>query len=150
MKPRLAILLAFGLLCLKVSARQNDTLATNEKMKAAAIAKVRQLPEVKEFLKSPENPEHKRDLKIDNVPHDNFKYYVVKMGYDHDYTFFTLKRFCVDPRTMKVYFWDIMADDAGFSTSAIITLSQWRSLRKTAAWQERHTYKNGKLIVLKN
>jgi len=149
MKPH-TLLITLCLLCLKVSAWQTDSLATLEKIKAVAIAKVRLLPEVREFLKSKEFARDKHSLMIDMVPHDDFKYYVVKMGIDKDFTFLTMQRFCVDPRTMKVYFWDIMADDAGFSTSAIIPLSTWRALRNTPGWKERHTYKNGKLVVLKN
>jgi hypothetical protein len=71
------------------------------------------------------------------------------MGYGGD-MFMTLERFCVDPKTLKVYYWDIMADDTGFSYSAIISLAKWRKLRKTALWHKPHTYKAGKLVALAN
>jgi len=64
--------------------------------------------------------------------------------------FRTSYRLCVDPLTLKVYYWDVMADDMGFSNSAIISLTQWRELRKTALWNKPHTYKAGKMIPLAN
>jgi hypothetical protein len=144
MKPFLLVLIAFCLLCLTGSAQQEHQATAKEKLEALAIKKVKEVPEVKEFLRR-----GKRSLMIDDEPQVGFKYYVVKMGYDGS-MFLTLERFCVDPKTLKVYYWDVMADDAGFSNSAIISLAKWRKLSKTPLWKKPHTYKAGKLVALAN
>ncbi|WP_448702923.1 hypothetical protein ACFGVR_11260 [Mucilaginibacter sp. AW1-3] len=148
MKPCFIILVALCVLCLKSSAQLKNTQKSNERIAATVIAKVQQVPEVKVFLASSgKDPESKHALMIDNEPHGDFKYYEIKMGYGGS-MFRTVCRFCVDPHTLKVYYWDVMANDMGFSYSAIIPLTQWRQLRKTAAWNKPHTYKTGKLVAL--
>ncbi len=145
--------IAFIILCLisvKISAQQKHVKNSKEKTEDLVMKKVSEVPEVKEFLAAnrPSAQSH-RGLLVDDEPNGKLKYYVVKMGYD-DYMFRTVCRFCVDPHTMKVYYWDVMADDVGFSYSAIIPLEKWRKLRKTVAWQKPHTYKAGNLVALTN
>jgi len=133
------------LLSISVSAQQKPQATTKEKFEDLIFKKVEEVPEAKKFLKQGNH----HQLIIDDEPHTGFKYYVVKMGYGGD-MFMTLERFCVNPKTLEVYYWDTMADDAGFSNSAIIPLTQWRKLRETAAWKKPHTYKAGKLVALAN
>jgi len=149
MKPHFIVLIALSLLNTKISAQQKHVESNKDKMADLVLDKVSEVPEVKEFLRSGKHSERKHVLMIDSEPHTSFKYYEVKMGYDGD-MFITLERFCVNPKTLKVYYWDVMADDAGFSNSAIISLTQWRKLRETALWNKPHTYNSGKLVALAN
>lgn len=145
MKSRFIALIIICLVSVKISAQQKHIKNSKEKTEDRVMKKVSEVPEVKEFLEQ----ENHHQLIIDDEPHKGFKYYIVKMGYSGD-MFMTLERFCVNPKTLEVYYWDVMADDAGFSYSAIISLEQWRKLRKTAEWKKPHTYKAGKLVALTN
>ncbi|OCX54606.1 hypothetical protein BEL04_10265 [Mucilaginibacter sp. PPCGB 2223] len=146
MKAGFMVLAALGLLCLQSNAQHKSAQKPKEKIEALVLAKVKQVPEVKQFFRTAAG--QRPDLMMDRRPDGDFMYYEVKMGLTGGDIFRTAERFCVDPRTMKVYYWDVMADDMAFSSSAIITLEQWRKLRKTAAWQKPHTYKAGKLVAL--
>lgn len=117
----------------------------NEKLEAKVLAKLRTLPEVKEFLR-----DAKQDpgLLIQGEPKPGFKYYWVQLGIGMNDMFRSTINYCVDPKTLDVYYWDVFADDLGFSDSAIIPLSYWRQIRNTPGWDKRHTYKHGKLVVL--
>jgi len=145
MKPLFIATIIWCILTINVSAQQKHQVTAKEKLEDLLLKKVEEVPEVKEFL---EQGNH-HQLIIDDDPHKGFKYYVVKMGYGGD-MFMTLERFCVNPKTLEVYYWDVMADDAGFSYSAIISLTKWRKLRKTALWHKPHTYKAEKLVALAN
>lgn len=143
MKPCFIILIT---LCLTVSAQQKHRATANKNLEELIFKKVEEVPEVKAFL---EQGNH-RQLVIEDEPHAGFKYYEIRMGHGGGPMFLTLERFCVDPKTMQVYYWDTMADDVGFSNSAIISLAQWRKLKKTPLWNKPHTYKAGKLVALAN
>ncbi|MES2279253.1 MAG: hypothetical protein V4592_24690 [Bacteroidota bacterium] len=117
-----------------------------EKLENVVLGKVSALWEVKAFMRRARAS--KPMLMISSEPDSTFKYYAVSMGASNFDIFRTTERFCVDPQTLKVYYWDVMADDAGFSNSAIIPITQWRLLRTTPGWQKPHTYKHGKLVAL--
>ncbi|QKJ31698.1 hypothetical protein HQ865_18645 [Mucilaginibacter mali] len=122
--------------------------AQKEKLESVVLAKVNVIGEVKDSMRS--HHRSKPMLMIEREPDSTFKYYSVAMGVSSFDQFRTTGRFCVDPKTFKVYFWDVFADDMGFSNSAIIPVQQWRILKKTSGWQKPHTYRHGKLVVLTN
>lgn len=119
-----------------------------EKLENIILAKVGALAEVKSYMHN--NKASKPILMIDREPDSTYKYYCVAMGISNFDMFRISERFCVDPRTLKVYFWDVFADDTGFSYSAIIPIEKWRILRKTPGWNKPHTYRQGKLVALAN
>jgi hypothetical protein len=118
-----------------------------DKLETIVLDKVHALWEVKNFMRYARSS--KPMLMISGEPGPNFKYYVVSMGISNSGMFRTTERYCVDPNTYKVYYWDVMANDMGFSNSAIIPIAQWRLLRTTPGWQKPHTYKHGKLLATK-
>jgi hypothetical protein len=127
-------------------AKGNTHPAKKDKLEEQILAGVSALWEVKVFMH--DHQASKPMLMIAREPYRSFKYYWVQLGISNFEMFRSSENFCVDPKTLKVYYWDVVADDTGFSDSAIISVAQWRALRKTANWQKRHTYKRGKLVVL--
>lgn len=148
MKSCFILILSLCFVCLTGSAQRKHSQSAKDKLEDNVFDHVAAVPEVKKFLNLADDPQSKHVLIIDEEPHGELKYYVVKMGYDGD-MFRTVERFCVDPKTFVVYYWDTLADDAGFSYSAIISLKKWREYRNTALWHKPHTYKAGKLVALK-
>jgi hypothetical protein len=108
------------------------------------LDKVAALPEVKSFIKIAKAP--KPMLMIAGEPTKDSKYYCVKAGISNMDIFRTSYNFYVDPKTLKVFYKDIMVDEG----DDILSLQQWRHWRTTQGFNQIHLYKNGKLIVLNN
>jgi len=99
------------------------------------IAKIRALPEVKEFFNYVKKD--KPDFII-NPPDSAFNNcYAMQVGIDYGDIFRTHFWLLIDPKTFQVYYEDF--DDSGMET---ITLQEWRY------WRKRPEFK-GKLVVVK-
>jgi len=121
--------------------------SSEDKLEALILKAVRSVPEVQSFFK--ETPAaYKPMLMFERQADSTLKYYSVQLGISNFDMFRTTERFCVDPKTFQVYFWDVFADDNGFSNSAIISLAKWRYWRTKPEWKKPHTWKAGKLVAL--
>jgi hypothetical protein len=109
-----------------------------------ALEIIAALPEVKDFMRNtPED--HQPDMMLAGEPDSTTKYYWVKVGISNLDLFRTSYNFYVDLKTMDIRYWDQLDENDSY-----ITLKQWRHWRKTPGWTQRHTYKNGKLVVWSN
>ena len=106
------------------------------------IAKLRVLPEIKEWFKTAKKSDP--DLLI-KEPDSTQKYYMIQVGLSNLDMFRTNYYLYVDPQTLQIYFWDEMVDHG----HDILTLKQWRYWRTKPGWHEMHYYKNGKLLIVK-
>jgi hypothetical protein len=112
------------------------------KTESLVIAKIRALPEVKDFYKYVQR--NKPDFII-NPPDSSNNCYAMQIGIDYGDIFRTHFWLLIDPKTFQVYYEDF--DDDGID---IITLQQWRYWRTKPGYQKPHIYKDGKLVVLKD
>jgi len=108
-----------------------------------ALAKVRALPEVKEWFKTAKRS--KPDIEI-NLPDSTQKYYWFQIGISNFDLFRTSYHLFVDPKTFTIYYNDDMDDSGG----KLITVKRWRLWRSKPGFFEIHTWKAGKLVVLKD
>ena len=112
-----------------------------DKTEAIILAKVRALPEVKEWFVTAKKS--KPALEI-GKPTMERKYYSVQVGISNMDIFRTNYRLFVDPKTYKIYYWDQLD-----SANSNITLQQWRYWRTKPGFNKMHYYnKAGKLVVL--
>jgi hypothetical protein len=106
------------------------------------IAKIRALPEVRDFFKYVKKD--KPDFII-NSPDSTFNNcYAMQVGIDYGDMFRTHFWLLVDPKTFQVYYEDF--DDSGMEA---ITLQEWRYWRKRPEFDRPHKWVKGKLVVVK-
>ena len=106
------------------------------------LAKIHALPEIKAHLKI--NKAMYPDL-IFNIPDSPTDYYSIQVGIGDD-MFRTSYYLYINPKTLTIYYSDFF-DESG---SKLITLKQWRYWRGKPEFEyDLHTWKQGKLIVLK-
>ncbi len=110
------------------------------KTEKIVLEKVRALSEVQAFLKRSKEA----SVLIEDEPSKDSSYYSVKMGYDKEDIFLTLWRFYVDQKNFQVYFSDFLDD------MHPITIACWRRWSNDPGFDKDHTYKAGKLVVLRN
>ena len=107
------------------------------------IAKLKSLPEIKDLYARPPGKDYKFDIMID-PPDSQQKNYRFQVGTDHADRFATSCWLSIDPKTLRVYYWDFLD-----TANSDISLQQWRRWRNDPRFQDNHTWKNGKLIVIK-
>jgi hypothetical protein len=113
-----------------------------EKTDALVVAKIRALPEVKQFLHIA-NKSELPDVMIDDTPDSTNNWrYRIKVGYSK-YMFCSVLIFNVDPKTLTIYYEDFMDESV-----SEITLQQWRRWRHDPRFNYLHTFKHGKLVAL--
>ena len=142
MKTRyLTFLIALWGLC----AHAQDTLKIKYPKTYNAVFKtVYALPEVKEFLTT---AKHSDPVAVVNGPNITWRnYWEVQVGIGNSDMLRTNFHLFVDPKTLKVYYFDNYDNGDGLDFK-LITLQQWRNWRTTKAWQKMHKYKNGQLVV---
>src|SRR6185437_3424978 len=106
------------------------------------IAKIRALPEVKDFFDYVKKD--KPDFII-NPPDPAFNNrYAMQVGIDYGDVFRTHFWLLIDPKTFQIYYEDF--DDSGMEA---ITLQEWRYWRKRPEFDKPHKWVNGKLVVVK-
>jgi hypothetical protein len=122
----------------------NTVYSQNSNLEEKAMAKVRQLEEVKSFMATAKanNP----TLLIGTSPENPFKYYWIQVGLNNQEQIRTAYHLYVDPKTLKVFYVDFMVSD-GKKGMEIITLAQWRHFRQYPAFNKMHYYRNGKIIA---
>ncbi|MES2062668.1 MAG: hypothetical protein V4456_12155 [Bacteroidota bacterium] len=114
------------------------------KTEGIILDKVATLPEVRSFIKTAK-ASHPA-LMIAGQPDKDFKYYWVKVGINNFDMFRTNYNFYVDPKTYEIFYFDTMADEG----PQVISLKLWRRWYHTKGYNQMHTYKAGRLIVLSN
>jgi len=137
---KLFLLVAIGNGIAKPHFYQTQPKKANE----VILAKVKALPEVNRFMETAKSS--KPELLIGREPDAHFKYYWVKVGLTNLDMFRTTFDFCVDPKTYKVNYWDLLDKN-----QSMITLAQWRNLRTSPGFSKPHSYKKdkkGKLILV--
>ncbi len=107
------------------------------------IAKVRALPEVKEWFKTAKRSDP--DIEI-NLPDSSRKDYWFQIGIGNFDMFRTNYHLFVNPKTLAIYY----NDDMDTSGGKLIPLKQWRFWRSKPGFFKIHAWKNGKLVVLKD
>lgn len=107
------------------------------------IAKIKTLPEIKEWYETAKQSDP--DLLI-NIPDSPSEDYSVQVGLNNMGIFRTNYYLFINPRTFRIYFLDNLDESLGKS----ITLEQWRRWRSDPGFRELHKWVNGKLVVLKN
>lgn len=106
------------------------------------IAKIRALPEVRDFFKYVEKD--KPDFII-NPPNPTFNNcYAMQVGIDFGDIFRTHFWLLIDPKTFQVYYEDF--DDSGMET---ITLKEWRYWRNRPEFNKPHKWVKAKLVLVK-
>jgi hypothetical protein len=108
------------------------------------IAKLKSLSEIKDLYARPPGKDYKFDIMID-LPDSQEKNYRFQVGTDHADRFATNYWLSIDPKTLRVFFWDF--DDEGVQE---IALQQWRYWRKKPEFQKAHKWVKGKFIVSKD
>ena len=106
------------------------------------LTKIYALPEIKEWLAA--QKKSKADLII-NVP-DSTENYTIQVGLANLGMFRTNYHLSINPKTSTIYYADF-SDTSGFKW---ITLKRWRVWRSKPGFFNMHTWKNGKLVVLKD
>jgi len=125
------------------TAHHVTTHQTNKaKIEAIVLDKIHALPEISTFFRKYRKEE---PIMMDQEPNPGCKYYFVQVGLSNLDQFRSSYSFYVDPKTFKIFYWDTM-DDSG---TAMITLAQWRYWRHDHRFNEMHTFRHGKLVVLK-
>jgi hypothetical protein len=139
-------LILFCLLFFAASCFAQDLVSTYKpktKEDKQVIAKLKSLSEIKDLYARPPGKDYKFDVMID-PPDSKEKNYRFQVGTDHADRFATNYWLSIDPKTLRVFFWDF--DDEGVQE---ITLQQWRYWRKKPEFQKAHKWVKGKFVVLK-
>jgi len=119
-----------------------STYKPKNKEDKQVITKLKSLSEIKDLYARPPGKDYKFDIMID-PPDQQEKNYRFQVGTDHADRFATNYWLSIDPKTLRVFFWDF--DDEGVQS---ITLQQWRYWRKRPEFQKAHKWVKGKLVVL--
>ena len=148
MEANIKLLISFfSLFCFAATAQTAHHLPAHKnndtKIEGIVLDKIHALPEVTAFFK-----EYKKEkpIMMDEEPNPGCKYYFVQVGISNLDQFRSSYSFYVDPKTFKIFYWDTM-DDSG---TRLITLKQWRYWRHDPRFSEMHTFRHGKLVVLKD
>ena len=147
MKPliRLAFLFSMSVFFGQTCFAQDDMVSTfkpRTKTEKLVFAKLKALPEIQEFY-TYKIKGGKPDIVI-NPPDTFSKYYRFQVGVDYPNIFRTNYWLSIDPKTYKIYYWDFLD-----TADRDISLQQWRRWRNDPGFQDNHTWKNGKLMVIK-
>lgn len=130
-------------LCCKAYAQVNHQ-HNKEASEAQVLAKIRELPEVNSFLHGA-NKSELPDLTVDDTPDANNNWrYRIKVGYSSGDMFRSIFIFRVNPKNLNIYYEDFMTESV-----SDITLQQWRRWRHDPRFYKMHTFRHGKLVVLK-
>lgn len=146
---KLYIILLVGLISIETVAGQVSThlpIYHYKKITAKkAMSMIRALPEVKNFMYHARKD--KPTLMLAREPDLTNRYYIVALGVSNYDMFRTSDDYFVDPRSGRIF----ISDNMDNSTDAIyhlIPLYQWRYWRKDSRFNNYHTVKHNKLIVL--
>jgi len=146
MKPLIKIYLLFTFLFFLFQSCLAQDLASSYKPKnkteTLIIAKIRGLPEVKDFFKYVKKD--KPDFIINPPGSTDNNCYAMQVGIDYGDVFRTFFWLLINPKTFRVYYQDF--DDEGMET---ITLEEWRYWRKRPEYDKPHKWVKGKLVVVK-
>ncbi|MBS1528632.1 MAG: hypothetical protein JST19_23500 [Bacteroidetes bacterium] len=107
------------------------------------IAKVKALPEIKEWYITAKSS--KPDLII-NLPNSSERYYSFQVGISNFNMFRTNYYLFVNPKTFTIYYNDDMDESGG----KLIPLEKWRYWRSKSGFFKMHKWINGKLVALKD
>jgi len=113
------------------------------KIERLIIAKIRAVPEVKDFFKYVKRD--KPDFIINPPGSTDSNCYAMQVGIDYGDVFRTFFWLLINPKTSRVYYEDF--DDEGMET---ITLEEWRYWRKRPEYDKPHKWVKGKLVVVKD
>ena len=97
------------------------------------IAKIRALPEVRDFFKYVKKDKPDFIINPPNPTYNNC--YAMQIGIDYGDIFRTNFWLLIDPKTFQVYYEDF--DDSGMQT---ITLQEWRYWRKRPEFDKPHKW----------
>lgn len=86
------------------------------------------------------------ELMLSGEPDSASKYYWVKVGVSNFDMFRTTHDFFIEPKAMKIYYWDQFEQS---DPIYLVSLQQWRYWRRKPGWNKPHTFKNGKLVLVK-
>jgi hypothetical protein len=139
----------FSLFCFAATAQTAHHPATHQtsktKIEGMVLDRIYALPEVTTFFRKYKK---EKPIMMDEEPNASCKYYFVQVGISNLDQFRSSYSFYIDPKTFKIYYWDTM-DDSGDNPISLITLQQWRYWRHDPRFNEMHTFRHGKLVVLK-
>jgi hypothetical protein len=139
-----AVLFIFFAFTTHISPAQDLASAYKPKNKTErlVIAKIRDLPEVRDFYKYIQR--NKADFII-NPPDPAYNNcYAMQVGIDYSDIFRIHFWLLIDPKTFQIYYEDF--DDSGID---IITLREWRYWRKKPEFDQPHKWVRGKLMLVK-
>jgi hypothetical protein len=115
------------------------------KTEQLVIAKLRSLPEIKDwYASSAKTGKVRHDILI-GAPDSSFSAYRFQVGLHYTDEFRTYFWMAIDPKNFKVYYIDF--DDEGMQD---INLEQWRYWRDKLPFKKTHKWAHGKLLVLKD
>jgi hypothetical protein len=139
-----ALLFTFFIFLVRTAAAQDLASAYHPKNKTErhVIEKIRALPEVKDFFKLVQKDKPDFIINPPNATYNNC--YGMQIGIDYGDSFRTHFWLMINPKTMDIYYWDILQSDQ------FITLQQWRYWRTKPGFKKPHLFKHGKLVVLKD
>jgi hypothetical protein len=135
------ILILFSLL-FKANNTHLPHQANKDRTKQSILARIHQLPEIKEWFIAAKKSNPKLIL---DEPDSQSKYCKVEVGISNFDRFRTNYWLYIDPKTFEIYYWDQLD-----TANSIITLQQWRHWRQNQNFNKLHYYKAGKLMALNN
>ena len=145
MKPRIKFIFFIIYLFFPIQHCLAQDLASEyrpkNKTERIIIAKIRAVPEVKDFYKYVKSG--KPDFIIDPPGTTDKNCYAMQIGTDYGDVFRTNFWLLINPKTLQVYYEDF--DDEGMET---ITLQQWRYWRRRPEFHKSHKWVRGKLVVV--
>jgi len=107
------------------------------------IAKIKALPEIKEWYKTTKKSDPDLLINIPDSPSENYR---IQVGISNLNQFRTSYHLSINPKNLQVYYEDFF-DESGDKS---ITLAQWRHWRSNPGFNKPHKWVNGKLVVLKD
>jgi hypothetical protein len=140
-KSAFSIIFSFSLIQPSAAQCLASSYQPKNKTERLILAKIRALPEVRDFYNYVKND--KPDFMINPPESSSNNCYAMQVGIDYGDVFHTYFWLLIDPKTFKIYYWDLPVE----SGSGIITLQQWRYWRTKPGFDKVHVYKNGRLIV---
>jgi hypothetical protein len=125
------------------SGKKHAYLFQNKDRGRIALDKVSELPEVSDYLRRYEN--RKAMAVLRQSPDKDFKYYCVKVGISDMGMLSTNFTFYIDPKTCQIFYADYFTEQG----EQLLTIAQWRKLRKLPVWKKWHCYKyQGKKLTI--
>ncbi len=121
-----------------------STFKPKTKTEKLVFAKLKALPEVKDFFAAVKAKKDKPDIVI-NPPEKSHTDYSFQVGVLYPDVFRTYFWLVINPKTLKVYYED-------FSSEGLmdVPIETWRYWKNRPEIQKSHKWVNGKMVVLED